>query len=248
MVLLFFWFKMTQDEDLVVTLFIRFTNETIEHWIGSLYQETVSINKKEGTSRGDFFENHVAQQLEAHEFQAIKDEKQRTQVSKVLKDLIKQGNDQKPLTDLVLQSMKLDEDQWYYIQNPFGSQSPPDFMLLVSGQRLLMVECKTSQCGTPVWNCSLPDDHTLYLYHSQKKKETFVFRNDHVLSRSLRQKLLDHHKRIQEMTKLFHDGLNEDETSFYYYPRPMYSQRCQLDSKRREEWFQDTIRRMPELI
>ena len=51
-----------------------------------------------------------------------------------------------------------------YVYQPYGSQKPPDFAINYN-EVIYNIECKSSKrTKKPMWNCSIPDDKTIYIF------------------------------------------------------------------------------------
>lgn len=73
-----------------------------------------------------------------------------------------------------------------YFRNPFGTQSPPDF-LVYDKKVVLPIDLKTSNKDTPMWNNSLPKQLAIYVYmgHSftSSIREIVYFRGCDVITK-----------------------------------------------------------------
>lgn len=75
-----------------------------------------------------------------------------------------------PLTD---EYIKTDEPNWF-IEQPYGSQSPPDFLVNFNGT-VVPIELKSNKGvdATPFWNGHLPSEIGVYLVTDGKPEATF---------------------------------------------------------------------------
>ena len=64
--------------------------------------------------------------------------------------------------DSDLLSLGVYDDHVYYVREPFGGKSNPDFMLIVYG-RVIFLECKSGKERNYKWNNSIPKKDYLYL-------------------------------------------------------------------------------------
>lgn len=104
----------------------------------------------------------------------------------------------------------LNMDQIYLIDKPNGSQRWPDLLLVVNGVGL-PIEIKTSQDDRILWNSTLPQEGSLYIYNCPSKgMKTTFFLGQHILSAETAK-----HMHIQwEATKIMQESMNSD-WSFY---------------------------------
>jgi hypothetical protein len=61
-----------------------------------------------------------------------------------------------------------------FIEQPFGSQSAPDFIICIDGF-VLWLECKSSDNGKITWNTGFPRKDVLFIFTSKKKDKTTIF-------------------------------------------------------------------------
>jgi hypothetical protein len=121
-------------------------------------------------SKNSFFtkthEENVAKLLEKNGF---------TNLSKapVLQTLSKINLSKTPLSQINLSNYKY---------QPNGSQKPPDFKINYCDS-MINIECKSSKLKTPMWNCSLPNKDTIYIFSTPKSNILFFgdwICNDHI--------------------------------------------------------------------
>jgi hypothetical protein len=60
-----------------------------------------------------------------------------------------------------------------FIEQPFGSQKAPDFIICVDGY-VLWVECKSGK-DTLTWNTGYPKNNVLFVFSSKKRNTTTIF-------------------------------------------------------------------------
>jgi len=60
-----------------------------------------------------------------------------------------------------------------FIEQPFGSQAAPDFIICVDGY-VLWVECKSGK-DTLTWNTGYPKNNVLFVFSSKKRNTTTIF-------------------------------------------------------------------------
>jgi hypothetical protein len=83
-----------------------------------------------------------------------------------------------------------DASKIYCMYQPFGKQNPPDFIILVNNKPIIKIECKSSdkQCK-PVWNCSIPEKETIYIFGCKKLSNVFIFMGDSIVDDVNREEL-----------------------------------------------------------
>jgi len=126
----------------------------------------------------------------------------------------------------------------FFIKNPSGTQSPPDFIVLINNILPIALECKSSKNKKPLWNCSIPNNRTIYLFYSKYYEATFLFMSYHIITDKERLKLQTLHNKIKKICEKF----NSTSTGFSYYPRPMYNQSCNFNIDDFDKFYNDTIK------
>lgn len=192
------------------------------------------------------FENQVKKILTDNNFQEIEQEDVRKQFSKVL---TKQQKTKKPI-HFGHVDFNNDLNGNYFIKNPFGTQAPPDFILLHHNCNPVYLECKSGV--KPVWNCSLPNEHTVYLYNSSNKSNksgnnstTYIFLSRHVITAENKQLMEEIHQLVKNLVS---EKQKKSTDSFTYYPRPMYNQIKMFEEKDREAMYNDVLLELEQLV
>lgn len=143
-----------------------------------------------------------------------------------LKNVIKSMNDTMPMGET--------SDKSYYIPQPLGSQSFPDFVLLIptydNAYLILYIECKSSSNGTPVWNCTYPKrmPNVIYVINRTADGSIIVMNGNDAISEKDYLLLKQFDSKIEEWKKVVEE-YNKNIGAFYYYPRNMYTQRSKYD-------------------
>lgn len=110
------------------------------------------------------------------------------------------------------------------IVQPGGKHLFPDIMVKDFNERLIAVECKSTEGKKPMWNDSMPRDEAVYIISSESYNQTTVFMGRDAIDPAQRKALYEHHKKLKELTEEFkreHDKVFGDIWS--YYPRPQYN-------------------------
>ena len=129
-----------------------------------------------------------------------------------------------------------------FISQPYGSQKPPDFLLLRrKGSKLLVVkwELKSTDDWRSLWNCSLPKPEIgwVYTHYNTKWSMAFSFLGVDCLAP-------DEHSRLEEFDKKMKAIVGEHPLNglpFSYYPRQMWTQEESYPFKRGAEYKQRVI-------
>ena len=139
---------------------------------------------------------------------------------------------------------KLNEDSIYIIKNICGTQSPPDFALLIHGYLPILLEAKSSKGKRPLWNCSLPNKNTIYLFYSGGYNRIFIHLSHHILEDEVEKVLKDLYQEIKILVKKVNEDILKKLNTIKkwdYYPRPMYNQKFDYDLSQIDLFFQDAL-------
>lgn len=156
----------------------------------------------------------------------IKEIPSETLVNKIKKDYNNDKIYQKEYFNSI--KYKLDEDSIYMIKNICGTQSPPDFALLIHGYLPILLEAKSSKGKRPLWNCSLPNKSTIYLFYSGSYNRIFISISRHILEDEMEAILRDLYNQIKVLVNKVHEEKIKKMTTekkWDYYSRPMYNQK-----------------------
>ena len=86
----------------------------------------------------------------------------------------------------------------YYINQPNGCQNPPDFRVYDNNESI-DIECKSKKTGyKPMWNSSIPNYSTFYIFTSQKDNKTLIIQGKKIITVKL-QKVLNQYKKETKM-------------------------------------------------
>lgn len=127
-------------------------------------------------------------------------------------------------------SNHLENQQCYYIHQPNGSQKPPDFRVY-DNDEYIDIECKSSKSSyKPMWNCSIPNRLTYYLFTNTKENNTLIIKGDRIVTIPLIKILNEYKLETKKLENRFNDllkELSEDENPYKMsvYARNMFVQR-----------------------
>jgi hypothetical protein len=114
-----------------------------------------------------------------------------------------------------------------FVEQPFGSQSAPDFFVKTWNNRMVPLEAKSSATYAPTYNSGGVKADYFYVFCSQKTNKTTIFKGDSIIH-AQQQEVLDNYI-AEEKSRV--DVLNEklkalDVTGrgISYYARPMICQ------------------------
>ena len=121
-----------------------------------------------------------------------------------------------------------------YLNQPNGSQNPPDFRVF-DNKYYIDIECKSKKTGyKPMWNCSIPDSSTFYIFTNQKDNETLIIEGKHITTPIL-EKHLNEYKEATKLLENQHNkilkNLNEIDNPYNIsvYARNMFVQNKHFD-------------------
>jgi hypothetical protein len=141
------------------------------------------------------------------------------------------------IIDLTKKIKLTNKKNTYYVKNPFGTQKPPDFLILVNNLKPIKIECKSSKTLRPLWNCSLPNIDTIYIFYSGKIKKIFINLSKHIISNNT----IDELTELTHKIKLLLNEVQKDKKEFFYYIRNMYVQNKNYEILKRNDMLNDTI-------
>lgn len=145
------------------------------------------------------------------------------------------GNALKNLSEL--------KGEYLFIEQPFGSQKAPDFIVCVDGL-VLWIECKSGNRGKITWNTGYPKNNILYASSDKTKNTTTIFfgQFSETLLRSS-----DFEERYDAFDRKWKRILKEEfqkefgTTNFEFYMRRMLTDKTRYsDDSLREDLFDQT--------
>lgn len=119
-------------------------------------------------------------------------------------------------------------DNLFFEYQPNGSQQPPDFQIHCENYETKKIECKSSKNNRPVWNCSIPEPDTIYVYYDTQKKLTYIFEGDKIISNDDRNKIIKFNDELKKLCIKFNNS-TLDNKNISYYPRQMINQTKKMD-------------------
>lgn len=100
-------------------------------------------------------------------------------------------------------------EQLHYINQPCGSQNPPDFRIF-DGKDYIDIECKSKKSGyKPMWNSSIPQKHTFYIYTNKTDNKTLVIKGEKIISDDLNNILNEYKKETKKLECKYNKILNK---------------------------------------
>lgn len=128
---------------------------------------------------------------------------------------------------MTLYSGSLNSDTWYYTAQPNGSQKFPDFQVRFNTY-IYNIECKSSHCGKPIWNCSFPQLECFYIFMRTSDGAIAVYQGQELISPEMYNALTEikNSKEIKDLeSKICKQLANiPSKTVFSYYIRDMFIQ------------------------
>ena len=116
----------------------------------------------------------------------------------------------------------------FYEYQPNGSQKPPDFVICCENYEKKKIECKSSKTNKAIWNCSIPDQETIYVYYDTNKKLTYIFEGDKIISNEDRNKIIKFNDELKKLCNNFNNSTLCGK-NISYYPRQMLNQVKKMD-------------------
>lgn len=115
-----------------------------------------------------------------------------------------------------------------FIEQPFGKQQSPDFIVKVSDSFVLFLEAKSSATAlAPTYNSGIPHKNFIYIFCAKKTNETTIYKGDSVINIVQQNLILQHieeaRKRDEELNKTL-KLLDTNHRGIAYYTRPMILQ------------------------
>lgn len=123
-----------------------------------LLKKLYDLNFTTNTFADKKHENLVKETIKSFGITETKD----NEIIKILKDV---KNKNKSVSKLV--------GNFIFVEQPFGSQRSPDFIVCIDGF-ILWIECKSGK-NKITWNTGYPTRDTLYVFSCKKKDTTTIF-------------------------------------------------------------------------
>lgn len=122
----------------------------------------------------------------------------------------------------------------FYEYQPNGSQKPPDFLISCENFEKIKLECKSSKSNKPLFNCSLPNNETIYIFNDTKKSKTYISYGDDIINskkfsyEKIYNEVKNFYDNINKLTNNFNNLILKD-TNIKYYPRKMFIQKNKME-------------------
>lgn len=166
---------------------------------------------------------------------------------KTSQDVIEQFRIQELLRDKnnILKHIKELEHQFLFIEQPFGSQMPPDFIISIYGY-IIWLECKSGKNGNSIqWNSGYPRENVLYMYSTKSTNNTTLFFGQFTQIRGLYPDFEEDYNNLDIKHKnngdvLFNESFG-DAKNFSLYTRRMLIDKTNYDDEHlRNDFFKKT--------
>lgn len=118
-----------------------------------------------------------------------------------------------------------------FIEQPFGSQQSPDFIIKVSNDFILFLEAKSSETALyPTYNSCIPHQNYVYVFTSKKTNQTTLYKGERIVTleqeRLLKEYIKETRKRDEEFNKRLMDvTIDTNHRGIQFYTRPMIIQK-----------------------
>ena len=124
----------------------------------------------------------------------------------------------------------------YYLNQPNGSQNPPDFKVF-DGKSFIDIECKSKKTGyKPMWNSSMPKHSTIYVFTNKKDDKTLIIKGKNIITTKLKTILNNYKKKTKLLENEYNSSLkklseNDNPYKIGVYARNMFVQNKHFDKK-----------------
>ena len=141
------------------------------------------------------------------------------------------------ITVSITDSKKYKYNNIVYEYQPNGSQKPPDFIIccfdkdkneINNNYKTIKIECKSSKNDKPIWNCSIPDEDTIYVFYNTHKKLVYIFNGDEIISKEKKSEIIKFNDDIKKLCNEFNKTALSN-TNMSFYPRQMINQTKTMD-------------------
>ena len=118
-----------------------------------------------------------------------------------------------------------------FIEQPFGSQQSPDFIIKVSNDFILFLEAKSSETALyPTYNSCIPHQNYVYVFTSKKTNQTTLYKGERIVTleqeKLLKEYIEETRKRDEEFNKKLMDvTIDTNHRGIQFYTRPMIIQK-----------------------
>ena len=131
-----------------------------------------------------------------------------------------------------------------YVYQPNGSQSSPDFRLILDSGKTVDIECKSSRQTHPTYNGGLPKEGVVYIFSSAKYNKTTVFFADDIITTKKRKQFENLVQELNSILKIHQldEEWQDDPRGFDFYIRNMYVQ----TGKGKKDYFKHSDRQQCE--
>jgi len=112
----------------------------------------------------------------------------------------------------------------FYIEQPLGTQSTPDFLVFENNQ-IFYVELKSSSDDKITWNSGYPHPGYIYLFSSGKHNSQTVFLGEDAWGVKTTKELLEYAELMKNMASIFNERRNSTlwKMSLVYYWRKFFA-------------------------
>jgi hypothetical protein len=115
-----------------------------------------------------------------------------------------------------------------FIEQPFGKQQSPDYIIKVSETFVLFLEAKSSATSlAPTYNSGIPHKNFIYVFCAKKINGTTIYKGDSIITLEQHRLIAEHieeaRRRDEELNQILklHDT---NHRGISYYTRPMITQ------------------------
>lgn len=196
--------------------------------VTDLIKKLFDLEYKSNTFADKKHENRVRDTIESLGIKKTKD----SSIIKILKD---KKNINKFVGELV--------DVVVYIEQPFGSQKSPDFIICFYGH-IIWVECKSGK-NRISWNSGYPQENVLYVFSSKKTNNTTVFLGSqteiYIENKKFEERYNQFDKKNKESSKEEFENIFKSENFSFYSRRMLIDKTDYSNQELRFSLFEKTL-------
>lgn len=116
-----------------------------------------------------------------------------------------------------------------FIEQPFGTQNNPDFLVKLNKKSVIAIECKSSKSGKPQYNSGGITPYFIYIFSSKSKKcnDTTFYMGSSIQSFEIYNEIKKHILKLKEMDIIINQKLKKldiKNRGISFYSRPMIIQ------------------------
>jgi len=115
-----------------------------------------------------------------------------------------------------------------FIEQPFGSQNNPDFLIKLNKKSVIAIECKSSKDGKPQYNSGGITPYFIYIFSSKNMNDTTFYMGSSIQSTEVYNEIKKIKLELKKIVILYNQKLKEldkKNRGIIYYSRTMICQK-----------------------